>query len=298
MKHTLILAAICISLGLVSPALAGADTPVASKDGYTYTIEDVNVYWLSNLGANGLKDFIATMAVYQEGIKQGLKPTQDEVDDFIDNEMGRDFYNEFRQLYSDRAVRQFIEYTLVTSDYETWLRDKIRRDRNLTVTEGEANDFFLNNIEMFHVPEGVYLSIISVDSQTQADAVLSRLGNGEDFNKLAGEVNMDAQMRAVSGELGVYHRGEGLPEPIEEAAFRLQAGQYSQIIKGTNYHIVYCHKKSPEVSPTFDDIKEDLMLELVEAKIDPYYEDELNALLSRELPRYDILADLFRPEDG
>ena len=270
---------------------------MASKDGETYTVEDVNVYWLSNLGADGLKDFIATMTVYQDGIKQGLRPSAAEVDEFIENDMGRDFYNEFKQLYSERAVRQFVEYTLVTSEYETWLRDKIRREQNVTVTESEAEDFFLNNIEMFHVPEGVYISIISVENQTQADAVLGRLGAGEDFNTIAAEVNMDPQMRAVSGELCVYHRGEGLPEPLEQAAFGLQQGQYSRVVKGTNYHIVFCHQRYEEVSPAFGDIKEDLMLELVEAKIDPFYQDALNELLNRELPRFDIVADLFKPED-
>lgn len=297
MNYLKVLVVICLCLTLALPALASPDTPVAAKDGITYTIEDVNVYWLSNLGANGLKDFIATMVVYQEGVRQGLKPSASEIDDFINNEMGRDFYNQFKQLYSERSVRQFVEYTLVTSEYETWLRDKIRRERNVTVTETEANDFFLSNIELFHVPEGVYLSIISVESQAQADAVLGRLGAGEAFSKVAGEVNMDAQMRAVSGELGVYHRGEGLPEPLENAAFALQPNQYSRVIKGTNYHIVFCHKKYEDVSPSFNDVKEDLMLELVEAKIDPFYEDELNRLLSTELPRFDIIADLFRPED-
>ena len=83
----------------------------------------------------------------------------------------------------------------------------------------------------------------------------------------------------------------------QEAAFQLQAGRYSRIIKGTNYHIVYCHQRYEDVSPAFDDIKDDLMLELVEAKIDPYYQDTLNELLGVELPRFSILADLFKPED-
>lgn len=291
------LSALAMSLLLTLPALAAADTPVASKDGVTFTIEDVNVYWLSNLGANGLKDFIATMTVYQEGIKQGLRPTPAEIDAFIDDDMGRDFYDEFKQLYSEQAIRQFVEYTLITSKYETWLRDKIRREQDVSVTQAEANDFFLNNIELFHVPEGVYISIISVENQAQADAVLTRLTAGESFNTVAAEVNMDPQMRAASGELGVYHRGEGLPEPLEEAAFQLQANQYSKIIKGTNYHIVFCHQRYAEVSPAFEDVKDDLMLELVEAKIDPFYQDALNALLSTELPRFTILANLFKPEE-
>jgi foldase protein PrsA len=294
-----IIATILLTCGLLLalPALAADTTPVATKDGVTYKLEDLNIYWLRNLGKDGLLDFFQTMVVYQEGLKQGLQPSAQEVDSFIDNTMGRDIYNEFKQLYSDRAVRQLVEYTLVTADYELWLRDKIRNEKNLTVSESEANQYFLENIDLFHLPEGVYISIISVDNQTQAESVIQRLEAGEDFNTVAGEVNMDPDMRAARGEIGIYRRGEGLPEPLENAAFDLGQGQHSEIIKGQNYHIVYCHKHYPEVAPSFADVKEQLMLDMVEAKIDPYYIDELNKLMERELPRFNIDADLFRPSE-
>lgn len=286
---------ICLALGAV--AQAAPDTPIATKGTATYTLEDLCIYWLRNLGKDGLLDFLQTMVVYQEGKRQGLAPTQQEIDDFINNTMGRDIYDEFRQLYSDRAVRQLVDYTLVTSEYEQWMRDKIRREQNITVTESEAHDFFLNNIEMFHTPEGAYLSLISVKSQAEAEEVLRRLRNGENFNDIAGEVNMDPQMRAAKGELGIYNRGDGLPKALEDAAFNLRENQYSDIIKGTNYHIVMCHKKYPESSPSFDEVKEDLMLDLVEAKIDPFYVDALNELMAREMPNFDIAADLFKPDE-
>lgn len=286
---------ICLALGAV--AQAAPDTPIATKGTATYTLEDLCIYWLRNLGKDGLLDFLQTMVVYQEGERQGLAPTQQEIDDFINNTMGRDIYDEFRQLYSDRAVRQLVDYTLVTSEYEQWMRDKIRREQNITVTESEAHDFFLNNIEMFHTPEGAYLSLISVKSQAEAEEVLRRLRNGENFNDIAGEVNMDPQMRAAKGELGIYNRGDGLPKALEDAAFNLRENQYSDIIKGTNYHIVMCHKKYPESSPSFDEVKEDLMLDLVEAKIDPFYVDALNELMAREMPNFDIAADLFKPDE-
>jgi foldase protein PrsA len=298
-KRIYTLCAMVIMLVLLAGTAARAAdaTPVASKDGTTFTLEDLNIYWLRNLGKDGLLDFFQTMVVYQEGIKQNLKPTEQEITDFINNTMGQDIYNQFKQLYSERAVRQLVEYTLVTSKYEIWLRDKVRREKNVTVTEQEANQYFLENIDQFHLPEGVYISIISVDNQTQADAVIARLNKGENFSDVAGEVNMDAEMRAARGEIGIYRKGDGLPEPLETAAFALNDGQHSAVIKGQNFHIVYCHKHYPEVAPSFADVKEQLMLDMVEAKIDPFYIEELNTLMSRELPRFNIQASLFRPDE-
>jgi parvulin-like peptidyl-prolyl isomerase len=283
-------------LGTV-PSVAAPNTAVASKDGVTFTVEDLNVYWLRNLGKDGVEDFLMMMVVYQEGLKVGLKPSQDEINKFISDTMSREIYDQFKQLYSENAVRRLVEYTLVTGKYETWLREKIRDEQNITITESEANEYFLSNIDEFHLPAGAYLSIISVDNKAQADEVLNRLGRGDNFNDIAGEVNMDPQMRAERGEIGLYRKGDGLPEPLEEAAFRLQAGQHSEIIKGQNYHILFCHKRYPEVSPTFEEVKEQLMVELREAKIDPYYLDHLDQLMARELARFKIEADLFRPEE-
>lgn len=289
---------LCLSMTIMAaPAAASGDSPVATKDSVTFTLDDLNIYWLRNLGKDGLLDFFQTMVVYQEGLKQGLRPTQQEMTDFVDNTMGRDVYNQFKLLYSDSTVNQLLEYTIVTSKYETWLRDKIRREKNIKVTEDEANRFFLENIDQFHLPEGAHLSIISVSDQNQANSVLQRLQAGENFGDLAAEVNMDPQMKAVRGELGSYRKGEGLPKPLEDAAFSLQEGQYSNIIQGSNFHIVYCHRRYPEVSPTFDQIKQQLMVDLVEAKIDPHYVDALNDLMAEQLPRFNIDAELFRPEE-
>ena len=69
------------------------------------------------------------------------------------------------------------------------------------------------------------------------------------------------------------------------------------MLKGTNYHVVYCHRRYAQVSPNFGDVKAQLMADLVEAKVDPFYIDELNVLMSRELPRFNIIANLFKPEE-
>jgi parvulin-like peptidyl-prolyl isomerase len=290
-------AAIIAAVLFGAEAQAAPDSPVASKGGVTYTLEDLQVYFLRMMGKDGLLDFLQSMVVYQEGIKQGLKPTDAEVNDFVQKIMGADVYAQFKQLFSERAVRQMIEYNIVNSKYEGWLRKKLRTDNKITVTEKEASDYFLGHIDEFHLPAGVYISIISVDNKTQAEAVAARLKAGENFNDVAGEVNMDPKMRAARGEIGTYRKGEGLPQPLEDAAFQLRDGQASGIIKGQNYHIIFCHRVIPEVSPKFEEVKEQLMQDMVEAKVDPLYNDSMDELMARELPAFDIKAALFKPED-
>jgi len=297
-KLTTVLAVIALALSLVVTAPAAPETPVVGKDGSVFTLDDVSLYYLRNLGKDGLLDFLQSMVIYQEGIKQGLKPTAQERQDFVANKMGNDVYGGFNQLYSKRSVDQLVDYTIVDAKYTKWLRDKIKKEKNFTVTDKEARDYFTGHIEDFHLPEGAYLYIISVDSQAKADDVLKRLGTGESFKKIAGEVNMDPKMRAAQGEIGVYRKGDGLPKELETAGLALKKGEYTKkAIKGTNYHLLYCAEKYAEVTPKFEDVKEDLMSDMLEAKIDPIYQDQLDQLMAREMPRFQILADLFKPED-
>ena len=286
-------------LALHGPVVQAADnSAVATKDGRTFTLEDIDIYWLRNLGADGLRAFFEDMVLYQEGLRLNLKPTDAEVADYIQSTMGQDTYKQFIQLYSERAVRQLVEVTLVNRKFDQYLRDKIRKEKDLSVTEAEANQYFLKHIDQYDLPQGAYLGLITVEDKPKADAVLKRLKAGEDFNKVAAEVNMDPQLREAKGELGLYRKGDGwLPKPLEDAALALKENQYSNVIQGQYCHILFCHQIAPEVSPTFSDVKDRLMQDLLEQKIEPFYNDAINALMAKEMPRFSIQADLFRPED-
>ncbi len=179
-RIALIICSLLIVTSLALPALAAPDAPIASKDNLTFNLEDLHLYFLRNLGNDGLIDFFQMMVVYEEGIKQGLKPTPAETNEFITQEIGQDTFNQFKQLYSERAVRQLVEYTIVSDKYSTWLRDKVLREKSITVSADEAKKYFFDNITQFHLPEGVRISIISVDTKAAADGVIKRLQGGRE----------------------------------------------------------------------------------------------------------------------
>ena len=126
-KLTAALCALLVFLSLAGSALASPETPVVSKDGSTFKLEDVSLYYLRNLGKDGLLDFLQTMVIYQEGIKLGLKPTAEERTSFIDKNMGRDVYDGFTQLFSKASVDQLVDYSIVESKYFRHLREKVER---------------------------------------------------------------------------------------------------------------------------------------------------------------------------
>ena len=78
---------------------------------------------------------------------------------------------------------------------------------------------------------------ILVEKFTDAQKLLERLKNGEDFAKLAAENSIDGSRRR-GGDLGWFGHGV-MVKPFEQAAFALQKGQISELVKTEfGYHII------------------------------------------------------------
>ena len=78
---------------------------------------------------------------------------------------------------------------------------------------------------------------ILVEKLTDAQQILERLKKGEDFAKLAMEKSIDGSRRR-GGDLGLFGRGM-MVKPFEQAAFNLEKGQISEIVKSEfGYHII------------------------------------------------------------
>ncbi len=88
--------------------------------------------------------------------------------------------------------------------------------------------------------EQVHARHILLASEQDAQAALRRIQAGEDFAKVAREMSQDEITRADGGDLGFFPKGMlSVPKEIEDAAFALQPGQVSGIVRSPyGYHIV------------------------------------------------------------
>jgi peptidyl-prolyl cis-trans isomerase C len=103
-----------------------------------------------------------------------------------------------------------------------------------------------------------------VATEDEAKKVAERLKNGEDFATVAKEVSKDAG--AEGGDLGFFTRGQML-KPFEDAAFALDVGQISAPVQTQfGWHIIKVEEKRDQPLPTFDQVKEAIMGQLVQAK--------------------------------
>ena len=87
------------------------------------------------------------------------------------------------------------------------------------------------------MPNEIHCAHILVKTEKEAQAVIARLEKGDKFANIACEISLCPSGKR-GGDLGAFGRGRMVRE-FEEAAFALQKGQISPIVKTEfGYHIV------------------------------------------------------------
>jgi peptidyl-prolyl cis-trans isomerase C/foldase protein PrsA len=175
---------------------------------------------------------------------------------------------------------------------EIQMRDQILHKEvigDLQPTDDVLEAHLEKNISMYDTPAEVRASHILVDDEETANEVLDRLNNGADFAELAKEYSTCPSAEG-GGDLDWFSRGRMVPE-FEEAAFALQVGEMSGIVKTEfGYHIIMVTDRKEAHTPTLDEIKDqvrdDYIQEVAEEKFDDWYDDiyaqtqvEINVLL-------------------
>lgn len=124
------------------------------------------------------------------------------------------------------------------------------------VTDSDLEAYYREHAEMFTVPESVKMRHIVLKTEEDAKSVLESLQKGSDFGALAREKSIHTPSKDKGGDLGWVPRGLALPE-IEQAAFSLEEGKISEIVKTSNgYHIIKVEGKRPKTHKELAEVKE------------------------------------------
>ncbi|MEZ4649292.1 MAG: peptidylprolyl isomerase [Candidatus Eisenbacteria bacterium] len=147
------------------------------------------------------------------------------------------------------------------------------------VTEAEARAYYDSNPQEFQTPETVHARhiLIRVDpnatpetdaaAKGRAQMVLDRIRGGEDFVAVADEVTEDPSGKGRGGDLGFFPRERMVP-PFSEAAFALEAGKVSDLVKTQfGYHIIKTEEKRPAGKIDFAEIEDRLIQNLTQRDI-------------------------------
>jgi peptidyl-prolyl cis-trans isomerase C len=132
------------------------------------------------------------------------------------------------------------------------------------VSEDDAKKVYDDKIAKMKPEQQVHARHILVESELEAKEIKKRLKDGEDFAKLADEKSKDTN--AEGGDLGFFTKGQML-KPFEDAAFALDVGEISDPVQTQfGWHIIKVEEKRAQEPPSFDQVKQAIMTQLVAQK--------------------------------
>ena len=203
-----------------------------------------------------LEGMIVEKLLLQEAESQGISVSSGELDRLLSEALvsnGMTEENLENNLKSNNmTLKQFKEQFKNTIIMNRLLNSTVLKD--ITVSEDEVENYYVENMESFKIPEAVKASHILVNSSSEAEQLRSRLLKGEGFAELA-EEHSSCPSSAKGGDLGWFQRKMMIKE-FEDAAFALEIGDLSDVVETKfGYHIILLTNRSYESTQTFDAAK-------------------------------------------
>jgi len=213
------------------------------------------------LNEKGLRDFLDNYVItrevlYQEAKQKGLDQNKEIV----------------------TKVEDFKRAMVIDALLEEVLKGKIE------VSESEVQKYYKENESHFTEPQEIKIRHIVVNSEPVLREVLTKLGRGESFEKLAFTYNID-QSRETGGDLGYIRRGQLSPSfaQFEEAAFSLRKrGEVSEVVRTPfGYHLIQLLERRGTALRPFNQVKENIRFFLQAKKRQDAYLEYLKEAKSR-----------------
>jgi peptidyl-prolyl cis-trans isomerase C len=171
--------------------------------------------------------------------------------------------NEFKQK-RDQELKDY-ENSLLIEMYLTRLRSK-----DLAVTDAEVRNYYDQHAADFAKPMEIQASHILVNTEQEAENVLTRLKNGESFETVARAVSMDPPTAARGGKLAPFIKGNLMPE-FENAVLPLKEGQVSGVVKSPfGYHVIKKTGQKSLAGQSFEQAKDTIQTRLQREKFDKW----------------------------
>ncbi len=300
LTYRLLSAGLLAGLGLIllmGPARADLNKVIFEKQGEPFTLEDLALFYTEEAGGDGFLNYIQLIIIYQEGKRLGLSPTQEEREKFIDENLGRKVYQNYLEVFDQKKVDRLVDAFIVSKRYDDYIKQKLQKDLGIQVTEEEMRQFYIQNKTKIDKPERVEISIISVETEQEANQALAELRAGTPFDKVAVKYNQTPELKATAGYIGIVRRGQ-LPKELEDAAFKQAEGTYTEKpIKINNYNIIYVHRYLPEYNPSFDEIKDQIRQILLEQKLREPLAKHYSELIKKGIAEIIIKTPLFEPKE-
>jgi parvulin-like peptidyl-prolyl isomerase len=245
---------------------------------------------LANLKQDALDNLIDEILIMQTGGKEGIKVSENEINDFLEQRVKNAFENKEEYLdwlesfgLTEEEFKDKIKYQLTGQK----LFEKVTEQ--ITVTDEEARKTYESDktpwekIKVSHILIGVERDTASQSELEQAKntamSLIRELDQGADFAELARKYSADPGSASLGGVLDMEfaRNDQGLVKEFVEGSFALEkVGDYSNspVLSQFGYHIIKLDAKKG----SFDEVKDDLKNQLIQKEKNQAFSDYMEKI--------------------
>jgi len=262
------------------PKLENGQDAVITLKGENISVDTLYNEMKEKYALNVLLDLMDTEILNKEykDTEESKKEIQDEIDLMVTQYGQGDEAALLQQTYSAWGIDTMDELReYLTLQYKRNLA--VEDYAKSLITDDEINKFYEETIFGDITAKHILISPDAKENATdaekkaaeeaalkEANEIISKLKNGEDFEALAKEYSDDESTASNGGKLSAFVHGDMVTE-FEEAAKNLENGKYTTTAVKTTYgyHIIY--KESQKDKPKLKTVKEDIKEELAKEKL-------------------------------
>ena len=227
----------------------------------------LNAEQLAALEKETLDKLIGIQLLYQASEKAGNKADEKQVDEK---------FAQFKKRFpNEEAFKKAMEEWHVTeADMKSELKKGMVTEAfvvknfvdKTTIPEEKVKAYYDSHPQFFKQPEQVKASHILIkvkpdateaekaEAMKKIEKAQDKLLKGDDFAEVA-KTSSEGPSASKGGELGYFGRGQ-MVKPFEDAAFSLEPGKVSSVVKTQfGYHLIKVVDKKPASTIPFDTVK-------------------------------------------
>lgn len=229
---------------------------VASINGEKIDYED----WIKELrqdyGEQHLRGLIDRSIVKQLSKERGIHIHEKLIDQGV------------ASLTTMQGIIEEEEYGKLEEEWREDLLHQYQLEELLTeqevVSEQDVEEHYDQYQKQYDFTASVQLSHIIVEDMDRAEKIIEELNEGASFHLLAKEYSIDEETKDDGGYLGYFTKGSQLlPTAYYEKTIDMEEYSYSNPIQtDRGVALLYLYRKLPEISFTYDEIKDAIRREL------------------------------------
>ncbi len=182
--------------------------------------------------------------------------------EYIENIGGQENFTEFLEErgLTEEELEDYMIEDLLVKEHQKNLMDKME------VSEEEAREYFEENKDDIII---IRLEHILLKEKAEAESVLKRINEGEDFAKLAKSESIHTNSAENGGDIGYITRNSPLIEEYKDIGFELDINEISDVVESElGYSIIRLVDRKEDFEFFEEDIITNIKMESLSKKIE------------------------------